>query len=246
MKTTEVSRTHTLPPKLGTSDEITRDGEHDEPDEEDLDKSGEGRQGLADRIIERIRRALSPRSDGRQTDHEADDESETEAEKIEDIADKDRAQKKGSKRTKRMKKRSKDKKLKGKKRKKPKHTSKDGDDISDKIDYATEYPDDKIVVSTDAETDIDKPKIKEEQIAKVLATADAAPPPPPGISPPKSPEHITVELNTTGWYLFIFLSKDWIPILYCQHFGHIYKGHPIFVWHKMQSMFGGGKIWCSL
>lgn len=170
--------------------------------EADLDVSGEGRQSLADRIIERIRRALSPRSDGRQTDHDADDESESDIEgqhvNADGVIETDVkiTDKKEKKRTKRMKKRSKDKdkKLKAKKKKRTSKAPKDTDDVSDKIDYATEYPDDKIVIEapeteTDKEHDTSVPKVSEELVAKVLASADEAPPPLPDKSPPKSPEH---------------------------------------------------------
>ena len=127
----------------------------------DGEGSGEGRQSLADRIIERIRRALSPRSDGRTTDHEADDESESDVENVDgkeidvkdkSITDKDK-DRKDKKRTKRMKKsKDKDKKLKAKKKKKPKTASKDKDDVSDKIEYAKEYPEDRMDVTTEGET----------------------------------------------------------------------------------------------
>ena len=189
--------------------EITKDAAASDDDEAE-EGSGEGRQSLADRIIERIRRALSPRSDGRATDHEADDESESDIEQVDgkeiDVADKDKSitdkekKDKDKKRTKRMKKtKDKDKKLKAKKKKKPKTASKDKDDVSDKIEYAKEYPDDKPDATTEGETtdhELKLPHAKKEAVEKALASAGIEPPPLPDISPPKSPEHqvqVTVE-----------------------------------------------------
>ena len=189
--------------------EITKDAAASDDDEAE-EGSGEGRQSLADRIIERIRRALSPRSDGRATDHEADDESESDIEQVDgkeiDVADKDKSitdkekKDKDKKRTKRMKKtKDKDKKLKAKKKKKPNTASKDKDDVSDKIEYAKEYPDDKPDATTEGETtdrELKLPHAKKEAVEKALASAGIEPPPLPDISPPKSPEHqvqVTVE-----------------------------------------------------
>ncbi len=180
----------------------------------------EGRPSLADRIIERIRRALSPRSDGgRTTDQEADDESESDAEQvgesgkdeIEVGGDKDRSSKKDKdkkKRTKRLKKsKDKDKKA-AKKKKKPRTTSKDRDDVSEKIEYAKEYPDDvaKEVASSPEGSGDQAKRVKPEVVEKVLASASQEPPPLPDVSPPKSPEHQVVAggdkptVNVSGQY----------------------------------------------
>ncbi len=173
-------------------------------EKKDAEKDGEdARQSLADRIIERIRRALSPRSDGgRDADHDADDESESDVETAEQIdgkeievgsGDKDKVSKKDKdkkKRTKRLKKsKDKDKKLKAKKKKKPKATSKDKDDVSEKIEYAKEYPEDAPTDGEGTDTGGRPPKVKPEVVERVLATAQSEPPPVPDISPPKSPEH---------------------------------------------------------
>jgi len=212
IKKEDVHKMESKPPMATPSPkepEIVEDGKKDEDEGE---HSGEERQTLGERIIERIRRALSPRSDGRHTDHEeADDESEPEdkLENKEVVIDTDKpADKKDKKkRTKRMKKKSKDKdkKLKAKKDKKNKRVkpiANNTDEVSDKIDYATEYPDDKVDKATnDKEKSDDEHKVhtvKQEVVAKVLASAEAVPPPVPDVSPPKSPEHQLDNADTTG------------------------------------------------
>ena len=230
-------RRSSLPETSSEKAEITKDTARGSDDEEPGSPGDGGRQSLADRIIERIRRALSPRSDGRTTDHEADDESESDIEQLDgkeiDVDNKDKSitdkekKDKDKKRTKRMKKhtKDKDKKLKAKKKKKPKTASKDKDDVSDKIEYAKEYPEveARLEATTEGETtDLEAPRpthVKKEAVEKALASAAGTEPPPlPDISPPKSPEHqvtVTVEgeaptVDTSGRAKF-FKIKFYLP-----------------------------------